>query len=85
MCFEFNPESYKPYQWDWDAQTEDFHNIPRLQCPRALHSCVCKSDLRKSMYLVDCGEHTIQLRDIYHLPHNTTHFRSYRNGLKTLS
>ena len=48
-------------------------------------SQVClQNDLRRSMYLVDCGKHTIQLRDIYHLPHNTTHLRSYRSGLKTL-
>ena len=82
--FEFNPDAYKPYQWDWEAQTKDFHNIPRLQCPRAMSRCVCKNDLRRSMYLVDCGEHPLQLRDIYHLPHNTTHFRLYQNGLKTL-
>ena len=73
----FNPDSYKPYQWGWEAQTKDFANVPRLPCPTEdLRRCVCKSDSRKSTYLVDCDK-TVWMGEAYKLqaPHNVTHLR----------
>ena len=84
----FNPDSYKPYQWDWKFQTKNFDKVPRVPCPDgALRRCVCKNDVTKSLYMVDCGEGTIQISDIHHLQHNATHFRStnYYNNILTLS
>ena len=76
--------SYKPREWDWDRVTKDFDNIPKVQCPdRALRSCDCKSDVRRSMYLVDCGG-SIQSRDIHRVPHNTTHLALYQNQLTAI-
>ena len=81
----FNQDSYKPYQWDWEAQTKDFANVPTVQCPaRALRMCICKNDLRRFMYLVDCGGGNINSSHFTELPRNTTHFRASWNGLKTL-
>ena len=80
----FGRDSYKQQQWDWDTLTKDFDNIPLVQSPaRALGRCDCKSDVKKSMYLVDCTA-AIQSSDIHLIPHNTTHFDLSQNKLKTL-
>ena len=66
---------FKPYQWEWEANTKDFDNTPAVQCPAVvLRRCVCKNDVKRSTYLVDCD--FLQPSDFHQLPHNTTHFKS---------
>ena len=73
----FNPDFYKPYQWDWKTYTKDFDNVPRVSCPAKAHGkCICKSDLKRSMYFVNCRQKAIQLGGIGQLPANTTHCRA---------
>ena len=79
----FNTDSCKPHQWGWKAQKNNFENAPRILCPiRNLWRCICKNDLRKSRYLVDC-EHVFTQKRIYRLqaPRNATHFRATSNRL----
>ena len=72
----FNPDSYKPLQWSsWipEQYTLDFDNLPKEPCPGALYwSCICVSNLRKSMYLVACGGYP-EIKDFIQAPQNTTH------------
>ena len=73
----FNPGSYKPYQWDWEAQIKDFDNLPQLPCPtKDFRPCICKSDPRKSTYFIDCSG-TVKTGKVYQLqaPHNATNLR----------
>ena len=59
------------------THTQEFNNVPRIPCPPGdLQWCECKSDLRRSIYLVDCQRNLMQ-RGSYRLqvPHNTTHCR----------
>ena len=82
----FNPDSYKPYQWNWEAQTKDFHNKRRLPCPtKYFRPCICKSDLKKSTFLVDC-DGTLTTGKIYRLqaPHNATHLRVRKSKIVTI-
>ena len=75
--------SYTPPKWDWGTVTKDFDNIPKVQCTgKALRRCDCKSDERRSMYLVVCG--SIQPSDIHRVPDNTTHLNLFENQLTTI-
>ena len=85
LLSSFNSDSYKPYQrhWDWRVYTKHFVNIPKEPCPDnkyPIDRCVCKSDLRKSFYLVDCGRNGEMIPDYYNqIPHNATHLVASNN------
>ena len=81
----FNQEFCKPYNWTWDEHTKDFDNIPQLPCPLTLRRCVCKSDWRKSRYLVDCSFAKLLPSEIHQIPHNATHFGARKNGFNFTS
>ena len=79
----FNPDSNKPHQWGWEIHKNDFDNAPKIRCPiEDLQRCICKNDVQKSRYMVDCENVFIRSR-AYQLkvPHNATHFRATRNDL----
>ena len=78
-----NIDSYKPYPWDSKEHIKIFDNTPQLPCPTEnLRRCICKSDLKKSLYLVDCqGLPYFSDQTVYQLqvPANTTHFNAAGN------
>ena len=82
-----NIDFYKPYPWDSKTHIKIFDRTPRLPCPTEnLRRCVCKSDLKKSMYLVDCtgspfNDQTVDLRQV---PANTTHFNAPGNFFQAI-
>ena len=82
--FALNSDSYKPFKWDWQSQTKDFNYLPRVLCPNALYQCVCKSDSKKSTYMVDCGGVLKDTSGIYRIPRNTTHLGLYQNEFQTI-
>ena len=80
----FNPDSYRPFEWDWQSQTKDFDCLPKALCPNGLYQCVCKSDLKKSTYMVDCGRVLKEASDIYRITRTVTHLGLCQNDLHTI-